>query len=365
MALASAAVAAAICSCSDKAVISGVLSDAPGVEITVKQFSGSAETVLDTLKTDAAGGYSCKVAVKEGQPELVYLYKGDTKLASLILGKGDRVKVVSDTLGSYTVEGSEESALLKQADDEFNSFMAAFSADLASGDGPKASRDYVAYYRKCIKFVMENPKSLASVMVLSRKINENFPVFSQATDALIFETVHDSLQTVIPESKYVAALGREAGLRRKQLDLDLQLKDAPEIGYPDLTLPSYDGSRKKLSETVASSKAVLVYFWTAADAAQKLFNNDVLLPVYNDFHPKGFEIYSVSLDADKSVWADAVKNQKLPWINVCDGLGSVSPAAVLYNIYTVPVAFLLVDGQMTSETIEGEKDLRRVLSAKL
>ena len=45
-------------SCSEKASISGVLTDAPEAEIVVKRLSGSTMETLDTLKTNPAGAYS-------------------------------------------------------------------------------------------------------------------------------------------------------------------------------------------------------------------------------------------------------------------------------------------------------------------
>ena len=60
------------------------------------------------------------------------------------------------------------------------------------------------------------------------------------------------------------------------------------------------------------SKVVMIYFWSSSDAAQKMFNQDVMKPVYNEFHSKGFDIYSVAADADKAAWASVVKSQKLP-----------------------------------------------------
>ena len=63
-----------------------------------------------------------------------------------------------------------------------------------------------------------------------------------------------------------------------------------------------------------------------------MMNLDFLLPVYETYRDKGLEIYAVSLDTDKGVWANAVKNQKLSWVNVCDGLGTASPALTLYNV---------------------------------
>ena len=55
--------------------------------------------VLDTVATDAAGKFSYKVDVKEGQPEFIYVFYKDTKIVSLLLEAGDNVTVEADTLG--------------------------------------------------------------------------------------------------------------------------------------------------------------------------------------------------------------------------------------------------------------------------
>ena len=358
------AVLVAASSCSDKVQVKGTLIGAPDTQVVVKQLNGSALVALDTLKTDASGAYSCKIEVLKGQPQFVYLFKGDTKIASLLLQEGDNVKVVSDTLGKYSVEGSEESEKLRQVEEDFAAFMDKFAADVADGDNATASKDYIGYYRQCVKYIMTNTKSLTSIPVLYQKVNEDFPIFSQSTDAILFQNVHDSLMTVYPESKYVEALRKEAEKRFNIFNLGQRIQNAQESTYPDLNLPSIDGKKIKLSEV--DSKVVMIYFWQAADAAQKMFNQDVLLPFYNEYHSKGLEIYSVSLDTDKGVWASAVKSQNLPWINVCDGLGAASQAAVLYNINRgLPVAYLIVDGTLSSETIKNDKDLRRVVASKL
>lgn len=362
--LLAAAVLVAASSCSDKVQVKGTLAGAPDTQVVVKQLSGSTLVTLDTLKTDASGAYSCKIDVLKGQPQFVYLFKGDTKIASLLLQKGDKVKVASDTLGKYSVEGSEESEKLRQVEEDFAAFMDKFSADAAAGDNAAASKDYIEYYRGCVKYIMTNSKSLTSIPVLYQKVNENFPIFSQATDAILFRNVYDSLMTVYPESKYLEALKKEAEKRFNIFNLSQQMQNAQESSYPDLSLPSVDGTKVKLSEV--ASKAVLVYFWQAADAAQKMFNQDVLMPLYKEYHPKGLEIYSVSLDTDKGAWASAVKSQNLPWINVCDGLGAASQAAVLYNISRgLPVAYLIVDGNLSPDVINNANDLRKAVASKL
>ena len=115
----------------------------------------------------------------------------------------------------------------------------------------------------------------------------------------------------------------------------------------------------KLSEV--DSKVVMIYFWSAEDAAQKMFNLDFLKSVYEDYHAKGFEIYQVSLDVDKAKWARVVKEQNLPWINVCDSRGSASPYVMTYNIGAIPAAFIISEGELVDGQVVDEKSLRRLL----
>lgn len=362
--LLAAAFLAAAYSCTDKVRIDGTVEGLPDSKVVIKQLAGNTFNVLDTVKTDSKGSYSYTMEVKEGQPEFVYVFDGDTKLASLLLGKGDKVKVVSDAKGGYTVEGSDDCSRLKQVEDEFSSFLNEISSAVQSGDNVAVSRKYVEYYRSRVKYVLDNSKSLTVIPVLYQKINEDFPVFAQPTDAVLFRGIHDSLMTVYPDSKYVTALGKEAERRMNVLSFEQQIQNAKEAGFPDLTLPGLDGKNIKLSDI--SSKIVMVYFWQASEAAQKMFNQDVLLPLYKTYHPKGFEIYSVSLDADKGVWASAVRNQELPWVNVCDGRGAATPAVALYNLTNgLPVAYMILDGHLKPETLTSEKEIKAFLAANL
>ena len=357
--------AAALAVSCNQASIRGTLQGAMADDqVAVGRLEGATVQMLDTVRTDKDGRYACKVEVEKGQPAFIYLYHNGNRIASLLLSKGEQVTVVSDSLGSWTVEGSEESARLQQVEQEFSDFLKKMDAAYDASDRAALAKTYVDYYRSRVRYLMENTKSLTSIPVLYQKINDHFPVFGQATDALHFRTVYDSLMTVYPESKYVKALGQEATSRMNVLELNAKISQAQVTAYPELDLPSIDGTRKKLSET--TGKVLMLYFWVASDPMQKMFNREVMLPVYKDYHDKGFEIYSVSLDTDKGVWASAVRDQDLPWINVCDGLGSASPAASLYNVYrNLPVSFLIVDGELNEVELKGEKDLRSFLAKTL
>lgn len=353
--------------CSSKASIEGILSDAPSSEVVVKLLNVNYYEVLDTVKTDAAGRFSYKAEIAEGQPEFIYVFYKDAKVASLLLEAGDKVTVTADTLGNYSVEGSEESVKLAQVEKTYADALMTLStlSDLAlTAEGKELEnirkqmgQEYINYYRNSVKYVMQNSKSLTVVPVFFQNFGSDLPVFAQSTDAIQFSAISDSLETVYPESKYVKALRNEAKRRQNLMELEARLNSAESVGYPDIELPDVNASKVKLSEVDA--KVTLIFFWNPSDAGQKMFNLDFLKNIYEDYHKKGFEIYQVALDPDKALWARVVKEQKLPWINVCDSRGSASPYALLYNISSVPAAFVIADGELVDGDMVTEKAFRK------
>lgn len=364
------AAAAAMAACTTGAKIDGTVETAPSSEVIVKLLDINRYQVLDTVATDASGRFSYKVEVEKGQPEFIYLFYKDTKIASLLLEAGDKVDVKADTLGNFAVEGSEESlklaAVEKDHADAYGRLAAiasklekAADAEEVAALNRQISKEYVEYYRNSVKYVLANSKSLTAVPVLYQNFGADLPVFAQNTDAIHFMNVSDSLAAVYPESKYVKALKKEAERRYGYLELEARLQDAQEVGFPDIVLPDINAQKIKLSEV--DSKVIMVYFWTVNDAAQKMFNLDFLKSIYDDYHKKGFEIYQIALDPDKTQWAQVVKQQNLPWINVCDALGADSPYVTLYNLAALPAAFIIADGDLVDGQVVDEKSLRKLL----
>ena len=368
--IAMAAAAVFAVACTNGAKVSGNLADAPASDVVVKLLDVNRYEILDTVKTDAAGNFSYKLEVVKGQPEFVYLFHNDVKVASLLLEAGDKVKVQADTLGNFTVSGSEESEKLAQVERDYAAALAQLSSladqleDAKPADAAEVQKQmgqaYLNYYRNSVRYVLTNSRSLTSVPVFFQSFSSELPVFGQLTDALHFRNVADTLETVYPDSKYVKALRNEADRRMQYLELDARLSSAEEIGYPEIELPDAQGNKIKLSDVDA--KVVMVYFWTPSNTSQKMFNLDFLKSLYDDYHKYGFEIYQVALDPDKALWAKVVKEQKLDWVNVCDSRGGQSPYVIQYNLAGLPSLFVISDGALVDGQAVDEKSLRKLIS---
>jgi hypothetical protein len=368
-----AAAALLAAACTPTAKVEMTLDSAPSSEVVLKLLNINQYEVLDTLKTDASGKFSYKVNVEEGQPEFVYVYYKDKRVASLLLEAGDKVNVSADTLGNYTVQGSEESSRLALVEQEYSAAQKRLQAlavqmETASDEQMASLRqalakEYVAYYRQCVKYILENSRSLTAVPVLYQNFGPELPVFSQNTDAIHFVNVADSLALAYPQSKYVRALRKEAERRYGYMELEAKLRTVSPVGFPDIVLPDINAQQVRLSEV--DSKVIMLFFWDPSNVNQKMFNLDILESLHKDYHKKGFEIYQVALTTDKAAWAQIVKKQNLPWINVCDRLGAASQYVTTYNIPVLPATYIIADGELVDGEIVDEKSVRRLLDKLL
>ena len=346
----------ALASCTQGARVDCTVAQAPGAELVVRQLDVNSYKSADTLRADASGHVRFDVKVEKESPEFVYVFYKDTRIASLLLQAGDKVRVEADTLGHYSVEGSEESSLLALREEARADFAAVMNG---TDDSAELTRAYVEFYRDCVKYVISHPGSMTVIPVLYEQLDAWTPVFSRTTDALIFRSACDSLKAVWPESRFVKALDKEALRRENELKMRQIVGSATETGFPDLDITNVNGERTRLSEV--DSRAILVHFWDSADASHKMFNLDVLVPLWERWHARGFEIYAIDVNPDKAVWASVVRAQKLPWVNVNDGRGGLN-ARMTYNAATLPSTFLIVDGDLSTAVIAGAKDLDKELA---
>lgn len=347
-----AALLAVSCSKNNTAVVNAQINGADSKDILLFQLSVNQMKFTDSLKTDSKGAAKCEVAMPDDNPNFYYLAYNGKKLASLVLKAGDKVTVTTDTLGKdVKIEGSQESALLQKYDQELTSAIVSLeslSSELVKAIEAKDEKTaqqlnaqlgslYIKYKQDIIKSIMQNPYSFANIQALYQQLTPGLPVFGDENDRLMFQRVHDSLQTIYPNSVYVKSLKEEIKAAQDMRLLAEQISNAGEASFPNISLPDINANNVELSSL--EGKPFILMFWASADPNQKMFNND-LLDVYNKYKSSGLEIYQVSLDTDKTAWATAVKEQKLPWISVCDGKGIASPAVSSYNLSGIPTIFV-------------------------
>jgi len=133
-------------------------------------------------------------------------------------------------------------------------------------------------------------------------------------------------------------------------------QNIPENGLPN-------PEEEIIAAASCHGKYVLVHFWSAVDQNSRIVN-PVLAEVYQKYKNKGFEIYQVSVDKDRSRWLDAIEKDKLVWTNVGDMEGSIQPV-MYYNIRSVPYNYLLdKEGAIVAQNLSGPA-IERALSLVL
>lgn len=346
---ASALLLLAACSQEPVARISATLEGAGDSTIVLTKLNYNRMVPVDTIRADRDGHFNYRVKLKGNAPYIYYLYQGGNPVASVVLLPSDQVTVTVPADGPYTVEGSEESLLLRDvnaafsaASGQLNTLAASLTDDSTEAEVQEVNRAmsklFVDYKRQAIKHVVSHPKSITSALVLFQRFGESLPVFGQQSDIVIYKTVLDSLSQVYPKTEYLTALRDAVDTRRNDMELASRFGDVPVISFPDLTLPDVDGKDRTLSDL--EGKVIILSFWSVAQDEHKVFNVD-LAEIYAKYHDRGLEVYQVSLDIDKPSWASVVRNQRLPWISVNDGLGTQSPAVIAYNIDHVPSLFVI------------------------
>jgi peroxiredoxin len=128
---------------------------------------------------------------------------------------------------------------------------------------------------------------------------------------------------------------------------------APQISLSDMT-----GAQVSLSDL--KGKVVLIDFW-ASWCGPCRFNNPRLVKLYQKYHENGFEILGVSVDNNGLNWKEAVRQDKLDWIQVNDNKGWDGSAAKTYDVNAIPASFLVdKDGVIRAIDMEG-----RALESKI
>jgi len=118
----------------------------------------------------------------------------------------------------------------------------------------------------------------------------------------------------------------------------------------DFTLSTIDGEQVSLSDF--KGKYVLLEFW-ATGCAPCRWENPNLLKAYRRFNDKGFEIFGVTLDEEKSDWESTIKKDSIIWTTVGDLKGMAGEVPITYSVNYIPKNYLL-----NEEGIVLEKDLR-------
>ncbi len=356
---------AALCSCNQSNInIEGRLIGAQSSMVYLDKAEGLESKVIDSVSLNNNGEFQISVNGDEDEYTLYHIVSGGERIPLFLQG-GDNVSIsaMGGVTNNYRVEGSNESEILRKfyqpyvkgkatLDNISNQYA---SSELSEDERLELAAQYTKEYQTIkqeqLRFIIENQSSLAAVYALYQRIPGDQYLFNGDNDVIYMRTVADALESTHPNSTYLKALRNAISQMEAGADLIANMKS---VNYPDLEIVDMYGKKRKLSDE--DGKVILLSFWSP-NMANSNVQNAELKSLYKKYKDQGFEIYQVAIDNTKSRWVEAVQDQRLPWISVCDLKGEKSTAITLYNVTQLPANFLLSrSGEIVGRDVWG-KDL--------
>jgi peroxiredoxin len=200
-----------------------------------------------------------------------------------------------------------------------------------------------------VVYAENHPKALISALILDSMMND--PEVDIKRVRKIFASFDADLLKLKPSKSIKSKLDA--------IDKP-QSKGGVEVGNmaPDFSAPNPEGKSISLKESLG--KVTIIDFWASWCSPCRAENPNVV-KIYNEFHAKGLNIISVSLDKDAAKWKEAIAKDKLTWANVSNIKYWKEPIALMYNVSSIPATFLLdASGRIVAKDLRGEE-----LSAKI
>ncbi len=204
---------------------------------------------------------------------------------------------------------------------------------------PQGNEDYDVYLARLENWVVNNPEDIFTCDIIASYLSYYWS----------FDEMDKHLNTL----KGKATSGyyyKHLRNRDKSLEKISQGKKAPEIVLNDV-----NNKRVNLSSFIRSKNYVLIDFWAtwSNDYIEQLQDEKV---IYERYKNKGFDIYAVSLDNNKTLWKNVIKDNNITWTNVCDFQMWQSQPVKDYMIKSLPDNVLVDNtGRIIARNIHKEE----------
>jgi peroxiredoxin len=345
--------------------VSGKISHAEGQTLYLEELQVASTKPVDSVKINKKGEF--KFTGETRIPTYYLLKFSDNKFVTLLIDSVEQVYVEADAANfdrSYRVEGSMGSLLVKNLNDQLMETRRKLDSIQSLNNLYRGNPDYQqmrvewdtaydsirqAQTEFSTQFVMTNPFSMASVLALYQKFDDQEYIIK---DLHTMRVAASALNTIYPNSGHVKALYQNTVqlLQEEKNEKLRQMIQEQGANSPEIVLPNPAGQEIPLSSL--RGKVVLLQFWSAFDRNSRILN-EALVEAYRKYKNKGFEIYQVSIDDNRIEWVDAIDQDRLSWINVGDMKGS-NQAARAYNIQAIPYNYLLnEEGEIIAQNLKG------------
>lgn len=197
-----------------------------------------------------------------------------------------------------------------------------------------------------LEFIKSNNNSYVSAILL------NSIVKNKQTSITDLETLFSNLADPIKTSEY----GKTVAVTIESQKLLRQQQKGVQIGdlAPDFSAKTPDGKTLALNDI--KGKVTIIDFW-ASWCGPCRRENPYVVKTYNEYHDKGLEIISVSLDKNgqKDRWIKAIQDDNMMWNHLSNLQSWQDPIAKRYGVRSIPATFILDEtGKVIAKNLRGK-----------
>ena len=201
-------------------------------------------------------------------------------------------------------------------------------------------------------FLKEHPNSDFSLMLLDGLTSQ--PKFDTKSAKEVLALMNDELLN--KSTNILTVQNIQSKINQTTTNKKLAVGDIA----PDFTATNPDGTALTMSKI--KGKVTIIDFWASWCKPCRV-ENPTYVRLYEKYHNKGLEIISFSLDREnqKQRWVDAITKDKLTWYNVSNLKFWNDPVAKLYNVSSIPAAFIIDEqGVIIAERLRGSALERKI-----
>jgi len=108
----------------------------------------------------------------------------------------------------------------------------------------------------------------------------------------------------------------------------------------DLQIYDINRSKVALSSEISKHKVTIIDFW-ASWCAPCMRSMPLMVELYKEFSPKGLGIIGISYDKEYSAWTEAIKNNKMEWLQLSELRGWEDTTVGKYGIRAIPYTIVV------------------------
>ena len=334
----------AACNAQSGYKVTGTVEGMPDGKAIIATVNGSS---LDTLaKADVKNG-SFEFTGNVSEPTGAYIMVIGQRGAIPFMLENANITVNAGQAG-LTVTGSEGQKIYDQfmainttTQQEAMKLQQEYQA--ANGDQAKMQAVQEAYAKlmtdaqaKETELIKANPDSYVSTFVIVSGMGQ-----------MEYEQLKERYNLLGEKAK--------ASAQGKAIAAQIAKLESTAIGQiaPNFTITTPEGESISLYDI--KGKVKLIDFW-ASWCGPCRGENPHVVEIYKEYHPKGLEIFGVSLDNNKEAWVKAIADDGLVWKHGSDLKGWQSAPAQLYSVSGIPHSVLLDENnKIIAKNLRGDE----------